>query len=337
MPDNMSSEKEMYMKQLKRAMECWREVVLPLNSILLWEKLWYPALILGLTTTIFCMIWMLEPALLTLISLSLLILALVDYFVPTIIPIFCTADSWTGQKEKKLNEICHNISEAILQFQSSWRYIINMRYSRPNFYYGTIMVFLMLFAWLGNTINNLLLSYIAVLRLGRCLDSFYLVLSTMRYPDLIVRITLTLSKIANALFLLADHIIWLGRVGIFRVDIEKWSKVSNKYWLMNVILNLTRDVYEIVKIYEQEKFHSSKKISTILKCKSVDQYKALLCLKDHKDIVMDTIKNGCDLFIPLTALGYTKLTPGIIGICGFVSSMLGIYTLIHPLYKLKPS
>lgn len=79
------------------------------------------------------MIWMLEPALLTLISLSLLVLALVDYFVPTIISIFCTADSWTGQKEKKLNEICHNLSEAILQLQSLWISIVTMRNSRPNF------------------------------------------------------------------------------------------------------------------------------------------------------------------------------------------------------------
>lgn len=162
MPDNTSSEKEKHMKQLKRKMECWREVVLPLNSILLWERPWYPALILGLTTTVFCMIWIVEPALLTLISLSLLVLALVDYFVPTIISIFCTADSWTGQKEKKLNEICHNLSEAILQLQSLWTSVVTMRNSRPNFYYGTIMIFLVLFAWLGNTINNLLLSYIAV-------------------------------------------------------------------------------------------------------------------------------------------------------------------------------
>lgn len=159
----------------------------------------------------------------------------------------------------------------------------------------------------------------------------------MKYPDLIVRIMLTLSKIANALFLLADHIIWIGRVGIFRVDIEKWSKVANKYWLMNIILNLARDVYEIVKILEQEKFYSSRRISMAPKYKSANHYDALLCLKDHKDVVMDSIKNGCDLFIPLTALGYTKLTPGVIGICGLISSMVGIYTLVHPLYKLKPS
>lgn len=150
------------MKQLKRQMESWREVVLPLNSILLWEKPWYPVLILGLTTTIFCMVWILEPALLTLISLTLLVLVLADYFVPTMISIWCTADSWTGQKEKKLNEICNNLSEAILQLQRVWMSVINMRYSRPNVFHGMIVLSLTLFAWLGNMINNLLLSYIAV-------------------------------------------------------------------------------------------------------------------------------------------------------------------------------
>ncbi|KAK2579773.1 hypothetical protein KPH14_011109 [Odynerus spinipes] len=179
-------------------------------------------------------------------------------------------------------------------------------------------------------------SFRKLLRLGRCLDTLYSALSIMKYPDLIVRITLTLSKIANALFLLADHIIWVGRVGIFRVNIEKWSKVANKYWLMNIILNLTRDVYEIVKVLEEKKFNS-RKVSIVSKYRPTNQYQALLDMKDHKDIVMDTIKNGCDLFIPLTALGYTRLTPGVIGVCGLISSMIGIYTLVFPLYKLTPS
>lgn len=181
-------------------------------------------------------------------------------------------------------------------------------------------------------------SFRKLLRLGRCLDTLYSALSTMKYPDLFVRVTVTFSKIANALFLLADHIIWIGRVGISRVDIDKWNKVANKYWLISIMLNLTRDVYEIVKIFEQKKkFASSRKVSVVPKYTSANQYQALLHLKDHKDVVMDTIKNGCDLFIPLTALGYTKMTPGVIGLCGLISSVIGICTLVYPLYKLTPS
>ncbi|KAG7206539.1 hypothetical protein KM043_003882 [Ampulex compressa] len=162
MSDNAGMEKEKHMKRLKRKMECWREVILPLNSILLWDKTWYPGLILGLTTTIFLAIWILEPALLTSISICLLVLALVDYLVPTLAGKFCSADSWTGQKEKKLNEICQNLSVSILQLQMLWDSIAQARHQRPNLYYGLTTVCLVLFAWIGNTINNLLLFYIAV-------------------------------------------------------------------------------------------------------------------------------------------------------------------------------
>ncbi|XP_076236498.1 peroxisomal biogenesis factor 11ab [Calliopsis andreniformis] len=178
-------------------------------------------------------------------------------------------------------------------------------------------------------------SFRKLLRLGRCLDSLYSALKMMNYPDLTVRVTLTLSKIANALFLLADHIIWIGRVGLFRVNIEKWSKVANKYWLMTIILNLTRDVYEISKILEQEGKNVLKKTPN-LSC-NIRSHMILSHLRNHKEIVMDTVKNGCDLFIPLTALGFTKFNPGTIGLFGVISSLVGLYTLVYPLYKLTPA
>lgn len=179
-------------------------------------------------------------------------------------------------------------------------------------------------------------SFRKLLRLGRCLDSFYSALKMLNCPDLTVRVTLTLSKIANALYLLADHIIWIGRVGLFKVNIERWSKVANKYWLMTIIMNLTRDVYEISKILEREGRDMLKKTPSLSSniCK---QYVMLSHLRNHKEIVMDTVKNGCDLFIPLTALGFTKFSPGTIGLFGVISSVVGLYTLIYPFYKLTPA
>lgn len=179
---------------------------------------------------------------------------------------------------------------------------------------------------------------ISVLRLGRFLDSLYSALKTVKYPDLTLRVTLTLSKIANALFLLTDHIIWMGRVGVMRINLEKWSKIANKYWLMTIVMNLSRDIYEIVKILEREGPGFLSKKSKISTCSnSIKQYQRFLCLKERKDVVMDAVRNGCDLFIPLTALGFTNLTPGTIGMCGVISSAIGIYTLIYPFYKLTPS
>ncbi|GAB1861926.1 Peroxisomal membrane protein 11B [Camponotus japonicus] len=167
-------------------------------------------------------------------------------------------------------------------------------------------------------------SFRKLLRLGRCIDSLYLALKMMKYPDPTVKITLIMAKIANALYLLADHFIWVGRVGILRVNLEKWNKIANKYWLITIIMNLIRDIYEIAKIFKHEK--------SIFK-----QYQIVSCLKSHKKVVMDTVKNGCDLFIPLTALGITKCTPGTVGLLGVISSFIGLCTIINPLYKLTPS
>ncbi|KAK0178596.1 hypothetical protein PV327_007474 [Microctonus hyperodae] len=158
----LDSEKEKHMKQLKRKIECWRELIIPLNSILLWEKSWYPGLILGSTTTLFLLIWIMEPAFLTIISMIMLLLTLTDYFVVVISSTFFPSSGWNGQKERKLDEICKTLSETTLQIQSIWKFIINARHNRPNLYYGLITLCLSLSAWLGNLVNNLLLIYVAV-------------------------------------------------------------------------------------------------------------------------------------------------------------------------------
>ncbi|XP_020282753.1 ADP-ribosylation factor-like protein 6-interacting protein 1 [Pseudomyrmex gracilis] len=162
MTDDGTIDKEKHMKQLKRKMESWREIILPLYSILLWERSWYPGLIFGFVTMVFCTIWILEPPLLTMISMCLLIFALVDYLVPTLTSFLCNAQSWTGQKEKKLIEICQSLSDAILEIQRVWASLSRIRHNRPNLYYSAVIFCLILFAWIGNSINNLLLFYILV-------------------------------------------------------------------------------------------------------------------------------------------------------------------------------
>ncbi|XP_012269432.2 ADP-ribosylation factor-like protein 6-interacting protein 1 [Athalia rosae] len=162
MPDASAVEKDKHMKQLKRQMECWREVILPLNSILLWEQSWHPGLILGITTSIFLLLWFMDPAILTVTSLGLLLLALGDYLGPILISTFFSANSWTGQKERKLDEICQRISNAFLQMQNIWKTALWARTNHANMYYGVISAVLVVLALIGNTVNNLFLMYVIV-------------------------------------------------------------------------------------------------------------------------------------------------------------------------------
>lgn len=172
-----------------------------------------------------------------------------------------------------------------------------------------------------------------LLRLGRCIESLYGALSSMHYNDITVRFTATLSKIANALYLLCDHILWAARAGVADINTDKWGRIANKYWLYSVVMNLVRDFYEINRILEI----SRRKAGSRLAVRAVNTPALYLIASQHKDVLVDTVKNVCDVFIPMAALGYMKLSPGVVGLLGVVSSLAGIITIIDPMYKLCPS
>lgn len=187
-----------------------------------------------------------------------------------------------------------------------------------------------------------LILFVAVLRFGRCIDIFYTALNTINIEDPYLKLTITLSKIAHALFLYADHIVWLAKSGFLKTDSDRWNKTANKFWLISIIANLARDFYEIVHILE---LHYTKflKPSELLN-EMVKNYNFYSNLKHaytivncHKDVFIDTVKNSCDLFIPLTALGYTKLSPSAVGVLGAISSIAALVTIFKPITKLVPA
>lgn len=188
---------------------------------------------------------------------------------------------------------------------------------------------------------DIIYCFFLVLRLGRFLDVLYSALTTIQHNDLTLRITLTLAKIAHALFLLTDHLLWMGRAGLARIDSKRWSKISNKYWLYAITMNLVRDAYEIWRIINADSrlrvFIHGGHFTYSSTCQSAFYLALSECMKDHKDIVVDTLKNACDFFIPMTALGYTKLSPGFVGVLGVISSVAGILSLVNPLLKLSPA
>lgn len=59
-------------------------------------------------------------------------------------------------------------------------------------------------------------------------------------------------------------------------------------------------------------------------------------LYSNPPLLLDLLKNSCDLFIPLDRLGIYPTGPGFVGACGVTSSVLSILTVVHPWLKLKP-
>lgn len=178
-----------------------------------------------------------------------------------------------------------------------------------------------------------------VYRFGRCSDTLYTALKSIHLNDPTLRHTITLSRISMAMYLLTDHIVWLGRVGLADVNTAKWSKLSYKLWLYYLLMNLSRDIYEISRILN--KFLSASEevqFGKVYRSQSLISKLQRLCgfLTMHKDVAFDTVKNGCDVCLPLAQLGYLSISPRTVGVLGAISSVAGMLPLIDSSFKLSP-
>ncbi|XP_076029493.1 peroxisomal biogenesis factor 11ab [Oratosquilla oratoria] len=194
-------------------------------------------------------------------------------------------------------------------------------------------------------LENSFSTFRKLLRLGKSLEILYGTLRTLHLQDLVLRITLTFSRVYQTLYLFVDHIICIGRIGLVDINKTRWSQLADKFWLGSLILNLLRDLYEISVILQHKKLC---KKPQILNCSGTPIVRALYnhvpatrfvtqFAEEHKDICIDSLKNVCDLWIPLANMGKINISKGTIGFLGTVSSIAGLIAILDPIAKLVPA
>lgn len=163
-------------------------------------------------------------------------------------------------------------------------------------------------------------------------------------------------------FLLAEHNFSIPQ-GIFVTVGSGWRLLLSlfptlpsrslffpRYYLFALVVNLSRDAYEVRVLLERAEAARKRGKSPENRCQlQADgriqrlrlhlhlQLQLLLqVLRDNPPLLLDLLRNACDLVIPLEKLGLCRSSPGIVGFCGLTSSMLSILTILHPWLKLKP-
>lgn len=158
-----TQEQELLSKRIKHNVENWREIILPVYDVLVWKKIpLYPGIVFGITTTVFIFILLLDPTVLSFISSVCLLLVILDYITPIIITKLYNPDSWNGPKERKLEEICSRIANAYISMRLEISYFCSWKDSNPKMYYSILICGLLFLSWLGNSVNNVFLTYLFV-------------------------------------------------------------------------------------------------------------------------------------------------------------------------------
>ncbi|XP_061898543.1 peroxisomal membrane protein 11A [Entelurus aequoreus] len=189
-----------------------------------------------------------------------------------------------------------------------------------------------------------------LLRLGNAVNAIEAAKRAVRLSDRVLCLCLTTANINRALYFICDNALWARNAGLVRgIDKERWSANASRCYLLSLITSLTRDVYVIsqLMVHRARDQHFRQKMDAHLNqspevvdviVPQLDAFLFLLLhsLKSQPSVFLDTIKNICDLSLPLDKLGIYRSNAGVVAFCGLVSSLIGIVTLIQPKLRIKP-
>lgn len=187
-------------------------------------------------------------------------------------------------------------------------------------------------------------------RLGNTANSIEAAKRTMQLSDRVLCLCLTAANVNRALYFICDNALWATSIGLIRsLDKERWSLNAHRFYFFSLIMNLTRDVYAVLQLMVQnsrdKQFRQQMSqhlnegpdvADAVIPQLDAFVYLLLHTLKSHPAVALDTLKNLCDLFIPLDRLGIYQSNAGVVGFCGLMSSLIGIVTLAQPTLKIKP-
>lgn len=133
------------------------------DSVLGWEQEWHPAATAGTLTVGFLTVWYLDPSLMTLLASLGLLLTLADYLGPKILDKLFKPESWTGEKERKLEAVCRSVVSLRRLLESLSSYVASMRAGSPLVHFSVVTSSLFAMAWLGTIVSGLFLLYMSTL------------------------------------------------------------------------------------------------------------------------------------------------------------------------------
>ena len=172
------------------------------------------------------------------------------------------------------------------------------------------------------------------LRFGKSFDMLQSSLKAMHISDILYRFTISFARLNQALYLLYDHLVWLSRVGLIKDEKKKYTNTSYRFWLVSLIFNLVRNIYDIYKIYSTKTERNQSREGSC--SRSPKQGGFANYVLENKPVFLDTVKNAADLTIPMGNLGYMNIPAGVQGLMGVLSSLIGMATIWNSNLKLVP-
>jgi len=126
---------------------------------------------------------------------------------------------------------------------------------------------------------------------------------------------IVVQNLCLAGWLFFDHIIWGAKIGLFKADVPSHAKKANIFWLIAMVCGIVKSCYLIQQAQQL--------VNTTQKPETVESLR-----KAQADYGLELARNVFDLTIPTTGLSKrvaAVIPSGMVGLCGTITSLIGIY------------
>ena len=86
--------REAEVTRMRELLDDWKEILVQVKRVVDWEEPFHPAVLFGVVSLLFIVIWYIEPTFLSFLSLFFLILTLADYLLPYVVPRLFPVEAW---------------------------------------------------------------------------------------------------------------------------------------------------------------------------------------------------------------------------------------------------
>ncbi|XP_013114775.1 ADP-ribosylation factor-like protein 6-interacting protein 1 [Stomoxys calcitrans] len=149
--------------KMKHDLEPWRNLIVHVDALLVWEKNFYPAIIFAGVSIFFLALWAMDLSIITLMALAGLMGVLFDFLYPTISRVLFNADQWNGGQEARFETVVTQLCDIKFLLLGWYEYLFANKEKKSTVFVIIMSVALLGLAWIGAIFNNLLLMYFIIL------------------------------------------------------------------------------------------------------------------------------------------------------------------------------
>jgi len=145
---------------VKAKLQPWREITLLVNQLLLWEKPFFPAVIAGVTTFLYLVLYCMDLSNLTLFPLLGVLILVADFGVPFVTPKVFDPAKWTSSQEQEFEKICGCISRASQELSKACTSVCEAKDKSPKLFFVATLTVLLSLSWIGSWLNGIFAAWV---------------------------------------------------------------------------------------------------------------------------------------------------------------------------------